>query len=48
MPHQPVPVPSVFAMDIMHLSVLNDPDLLLKLFTGKLDVCEPDTRDDWD
>jgi hypothetical protein len=46
--HQPTPVPSVFAMDIMHLSVLNDPDLLLKLFTGKLDVCEPDNRDDWD
>jgi hypothetical protein len=35
-------------MDIMHLSVLNDPDLFIKLFTGKLDVYEPDDRADWD
>ena len=48
LPHQPLPVPSVFTMDIMHLSVLNDPDLLLKLFLGKLDVCEPDNRENWD
>jgi hypothetical protein len=48
MPHQPIPVPSVFALDIMHLSVLNDPDLLLKLFTGKMDVCDPDNRENWD
>jgi hypothetical protein len=46
--HQPIPVLNVFAMDIMHLSVLNDPDLILKLFTGKLDVCGPDDRADWD
>src|SRR6266702_4656476 len=48
LPHQPVPVPSVFMMDIMHLSVLNDPDLFLKLFTGKLDVYAPDDRSTWD
>ena len=35
-------------MDIMHLTVLNEPDLFLKLFTGKLDVYEPDDRDTWD
>ena len=48
MPHQLFSVPSVFAMDIMHLSVLNNPNLLLKLFTEKLDVCEPNTWDNWD
>ena len=48
LPCQPLPVPSLFTMDIMHLSVLNDPDLLIKLFTGKLDVYEPDDRADWD
>lgn len=48
MPHQPILMPSVFAPDIMHLTVLNDPDLLLKLFTGKLDICEPDRRETWD
>jgi hypothetical protein len=32
----------------MHLSVLNDPNLFIKLFTGKLNVYEPDDRDDWD
>ena len=48
LPCQPLPVPSLFTMDIMHLSVLNDPDLLIKLFTGKLDVYEPDNRADWD
>ena len=48
LPHQPLPVPSVFTMDIMHLTVLNDPDLLLKLFLGKLDVYDPDDRENWD
>ena len=41
-------VPSIFTMDIMHLSALNDPNLFMKLFTGKLDVYEPDDRDTWD
>ena len=48
LPRQVLPVPSIFTMDIMHLSVLNDPDLFLKLFTGKLDVYDPDDRDTWD
>jgi hypothetical protein len=47
LPCQPLPVPSLFTMDIMHLSVLNDPNLFVKLFTGKLDVYEPDDREDW-
>jgi hypothetical protein len=48
LPYQPLPIPSLFTMDIMHLSVLNDPDLFIKLFTGKLNVYKPDERDDWD
>ena len=48
LPVQLLRIPSIFTMDIMHLSVLNDPDLFLKLFTGKLDVCEPDERSTWD
>ena len=48
LPRQLLRVPSIFTMDIMHLSVLNDPDLFMKLFTGKLDVFEPDNRDTWD
>ena len=35
-------------MDIMHLTTLNDPDLLIKLFTGKLDIYDPDDRTTWD
>ena len=48
LPHQPLPVLNVFTMDIMHLTVLNDPDLFLKLFTGRLNVYEPDNRLTWD
>jgi len=48
LPLQPFPVPTNFTMDIMHLLVLNHPDLFMKLFTGKLDVYEPDNREDWD
>ena len=48
LPRQPLPVPNVFTMDIMHLTVLNDPDLLLKLFMGKIDVYEPDDQYTWD
>ena len=33
LPHQPLPVSSNLTMDIMHLTTLNDPDLLIKLFT---------------
>ena len=35
-------------MDIMHLLVLNDLDLFIKIFTGKLDVYEPNNRASWD
>ncbi len=48
LPYQPISVPSVFTMDIMHLTVLNEPDLFLKLFTGKLDVGDSDDRETWD
>lgn len=48
MPCQPLPVPSLFTMDIMHLSILNKPDMFVKLITGKLDVYEPDDRTSWD
>ena len=48
LPCQLVSVPSVFTMDIVHLTVLNEPDLFLKLFTGKLDVGDGDDREAWD
>ena len=48
LPHQPLPVPRMFTLDIMHLTALNNPDLFLKLFAGKLDVYEPDDRSTWD
>ncbi len=35
-------------MDIVHLTVLNEPDLFLKLFTGKLDVGDGDDREAWE
>ena len=44
LPCQLLPVPSLFIMDIMHL---NNPDLFIKLLTGKLDVYEPDDRAEW-
>ena len=48
MPYQPLPVPNVFTMDIMHLTNLNDPDLFVKLFTGKINVYQPDEKSTWD
>ncbi len=48
LPFQPLPVPTNFTLDIMHLSVLNHPDLFMKLFTGKLDVYDSDDRLNWD
>ena len=48
LPHQPLPVPNIFTMDIMHLTVLNDPDLFLKLFTAKINVYESDNKSMWD
>jgi hypothetical protein len=48
LPSLPLSVPNMFMMDIMHLSVFSLPDLLVKLYTGKLDVYKPDDRSDWD
>jgi hypothetical protein len=48
LPSHPLAVPSLFTMDIMHLSVLNEPDLFFKLFTGKINIYQPDNRADWD
>ena len=48
LPCQPLPDLSLFTMDIMHLSILDDPDLFIKLLTGKLNVYEPDNRAEWD
>ncbi|KAH9171265.1 hypothetical protein EDB89DRAFT_1852551, partial [Lactarius sanguifluus] len=48
LPHQPLPVLSIFPMDIMHLTTLNDSNLFLKLFTGKLNVFVPDDKLTWD
>jgi hypothetical protein len=48
LPKQPLPIPNIFTMDLMHLSVLNDPNLFVKLFTGKLDCYEPNDRSTWD
>jgi hypothetical protein len=48
LPHRPLPVPNIFTMDIMHLTVLNDPELFTKLFLGKIEVYAPDDRSSWD
>ena len=48
LPCQPLLVSNIFTMDIMHLTVLNDPDLFIKLFTGKINVYEPDDKSTWD
>ena len=36
LPCQPLPISSLFTMDMMHLPVLNEPDLFIKVFTGNL------------
>lgn len=35
-------------MDLMHLSVLNEPNLFVKLFTGRLDCYELNDQSTWD
>jgi hypothetical protein len=41
-------IPGCFGSDIMHLVVLNLPDLLLSLWRGTID-CEPtDNQNSWD
>jgi hypothetical protein len=41
-------VPGIFTMDLMHLSVLNDPDLLLGLWRGTIKCYPPDDVSTWD
>ena len=41
-------VPNIFVMDLMHLTALNDPDLLLGLWRGTVKCYQPDTKDSWD
>ena len=41
-------VPGIFTMDLMHLSVLNDPDLLLGLWRGTIKHYPPDDISTWD
>jgi len=41
-------VPNIFMMDLMHLSVLNDPDLLLGLWRGTIKKYKPDDISTWD
>jgi Transposase family tnp2 len=40
-------VPGIFTMDLMHLSVLNDPDLLLGLWRGTIKCYLPDNISTW-
>lgn len=40
-------VPGIFMMDLMHLSVLNDPDLLLGLWRGTIKCYLPDDISTW-
>ena len=41
-------IPNIFTMDLMHLSVLNDPDLLLGLWRGTIKRYPPDHVSAWD
>ncbi|GLB36899.1 hypothetical protein LshimejAT787_0311860 [Lyophyllum shimeji] len=41
-------IPNIFVMDLMHLTALNDPDLLLGLWRGTIKCYPPDTKDSWD
>src|SRR5882757_4982894 len=41
-------IPNIFTMDLMHLSVLNDPDLLLGLWRGTIKHYPPDNISTWD
>ncbi|SJL09586.1 uncharacterized protein ARMOST_12966 [Armillaria ostoyae] len=46
--HYSLGVPQMFLMDIMHLVCLNDPDLLLGLWRGVIQVYKPDSKDNWE
>jgi hypothetical protein len=41
-------IPNIFVMDLMHLTALNDPDLLLGLWRGTVKCYGTDTKDSWD
>ena len=41
-------VPNIFVMDLMHLTALNDPNLLLGLWCGTVKCYAPDTKANWD
>jgi hypothetical protein len=41
-------IPNIFTMDLMHLSVLNDPDLLLGLWRGTIKHYPPNDVSTWD
>ena len=41
-------VPNIFTMDIMHLSVLNDPDILLDLWWATIKTYQSDNISTWD
>jgi hypothetical protein len=41
-------IPNIFVMDLMHLTALNDPDLLLGLWRGTVKCYGVDTKDNWD
>jgi hypothetical protein len=41
-------IPNIFMMDLMHLSVLNDPDLFLELWQGTIKHYPPDDVSTWD
>jgi hypothetical protein len=41
-------VPGIFTMDLMHLSILNDPNLLLGLWQGTIKCYPPDDISTWD
>ncbi|KAF5379709.1 hypothetical protein D9615_005670 [Tricholomella constricta] len=39
---------NIFVMDLMHLTGLNDPDLLLGLWRGTIKSYSPDSKDTWE
>lgn len=46
--HYTLGIPNIFVLDLMHLSAINDPDLLLSLWRGTIKCYSPDSKDTWD
>ncbi|KAG6882433.1 hypothetical protein C0993_010553, partial [Termitomyces sp. T159_Od127] len=46
--HYTLGIPNIFVLDLMHLSAINDPDLLLGLWRGSIKCYPPDSTDTWD